>query len=173
MGDSGRPVNGRLKGFFRCIFRSFASRFAPRCRCCSPKLRFRPPRRPGRASISRSRSAPTPSEGACGTDTTLAVTAGDQVNYCYTITNNTDEPLAWHTLTDDVHGPIFIDAPATIAPGGTYQYNRLAIATAPETPVATWTAYDIHPDYAYTDAQGAADAIFGRRLRARGALWVR
>jgi hypothetical protein len=101
-----------------------------------------------------------PSEGACGTDTTLAVTAGDQINYCYTVTNNTDETLAWHTLSDDVNGPIFIDAPITIAPGATYQYNRVAVATASEAPVATWTAYDVHPDYAYTDAEGAPDTIF-------------
>jgi hypothetical protein len=101
-----------------------------------------------------------PTEGACGTDTTLAVTAGDPVNYCYTVTNNTDTTLAWHTLSDDVNGPIFIDAPATIAPGATYQYNRLVTATAPEAPVSTWTAYDVHPDYVYSEATGVADSIF-------------
>lgn len=102
-----------------------------------------------------------PTEGACGTDTTLSATAGDQVNYCYLVTNGSDETLRFSTLSDDVSGTIFTDQPTTIPAGGTYQYNRLAIATASAAPVSTWTAYDVHPDYVYTDnSAGAADTIF-------------
>jgi hypothetical protein len=102
-----------------------------------------------------------PAEGACGTDTTLTVTAGDQVNYCYLVTNHSGETLHFSTLLDDVSGTIFTNAPTEIPAGGTYQYNRLVTATASTAPVATWTAYDVHPDYVYADnSAGAADTIF-------------
>src|SRR5690242_5282402 len=102
-----------------------------------------------------------PSEGACGTDTTLSVTAGDQVNYCYLVTNNSGEALFFSTLLDDVSGTIFTNAPTEIPVGGTYQYNRIVTATTSVAPVATWIAYDVHPDYVYADnGAGAADTIF-------------
>src|SRR6187402_2715989 len=70
------------------------------------------------------------SEGACGTDATLQATAGDQVNFCYLVTNHSTTTLEWHSLVDDLNGPIFIAAPATLAPGETYQYNRVETATS-------------------------------------------
>ena len=101
------------------------------------------------------------SEGACGTDTTLQVTAGDQVNYCYVVTNNSAETLTFHTLSDDILGPIFTDVPATIAPGASYQYNRIVTALTSAAPVSTWTAYDVHPDYVYSDSSAPdPDVIF-------------
>src|SRR3954469_21442573 len=102
-----------------------------------------------------------PGEGACGTDATLTVTAGDQVNYCYLVTNHSGETLYFSTLLDDVSGTIFTNAPTEIPAGGTYQYNRLGTAPASTAPGATWTAYDVHPDYVYADnAAVAADTIF-------------
>jgi hypothetical protein len=102
-----------------------------------------------------------PGEGACGTDTTLSVTAGDLVNYCYLVTNGSGETLYFSTLSDDVSGALFTNAPTTIPAGGTYQYNRLVTATGSVAPTATWTAYDVHPDYVYDDTTpGAADTIF-------------
>ena len=100
------------------------------------------------------------SEGACGTDATLQVTRGDQVNYCYVVTNNSTTPLTFSSLSDDVTGAILTDAPTTIAPGASYQYNRIVTATDSEAPVSTWTAYDVHPDYVYTDNTQDPDVIF-------------
>jgi len=93
-----------------------------------------------------------PTPGACGNDTNLQVTAGDQINYCYVVTNDTSETLNWHSLTDDVVGAIFTDIPGTVAPGEKFQYNRLVTATATESPVSTWTAYDVHPDFGHVAA---------------------
>src|SRR6476620_9569996 len=102
-----------------------------------------------------------PTEGACGTDTTLSVTAGDQVNYCYLVTNNSGETLYFSTLADGITGTIFTDQATLIPAGGTYQYNRLVTATTSATPTSTWTAYDVHPDYVYADNDAlAADTIF-------------
>src|SRR5689334_4202399 len=111
-----------------------------------------------------------PTEGACGTETTLSVTAGDQVNYCYLVTNHSDETLYYSTLFDDVSGTVFTNAPTLIPAGGTYQYNRLVTATASVAPTATWTAYDVHPDYVYDDNRaGAADTIFAAAFDAEAA----
>jgi hypothetical protein len=109
-----------------------------------------------------------PTEGACGTDTTLSVTAGDQVNYCYLVTNNSGGTLFFSTLADDVTGTLFTDQATEIAAGGTYQYNRLVTATTSATPTSTWTAYDVHPDYVYADNSArAADTIFAAGFDAR------
>jgi hypothetical protein len=84
----------------------------------------------------------------CGTATTLSATAGDQINFCYTVTNNSATALNFQTLTSDVDGVIFQNQPVTIAPGATYQYNRIVTATADESPTFTWTAADALPGYA-------------------------
>jgi hypothetical protein len=109
------------------------------------------------------------SEGACGTDVTLQVTRGDQVNYCYVVTNNSATPLTFSSLSDDVTGAILTDVPTTIAPGASYQYNRIVTATDSEAPVSTWTAYDVHPDYVYSDSTQDADVIFASGFEAAAA----
>jgi hypothetical protein len=101
-----------------------------------------------------------PTPGVCGTDTTLEATRGDQINYCYVVTNNTTVPLAFHTLSDDVTGPIFTNLPETIAPGASYQYNRLVVATDSVSPTSTWTAYDVNPAYVHEDGTIESDVLF-------------
>lgn len=102
-----------------------------------------------------------PTEGACGTDTTLQATQGDQVNFCYVVTNNSSTTLNFHSLSDDVTGDLLIDSPVTLDPGRSYQYNRIVTAMTSEAPVSTWSAYDVHPDYIYTDnASVNPDDIF-------------
>jgi hypothetical protein len=110
------------------------------------------------------------SEGACSSDSTLEVTAGDQVNYCYTVTNDSATPLFFSSLADDVSGPIFIDQPTAIAPGAKYQYNRIVTATASTAPSSTWTAYDVHPDYVWSDTSTPdSDTIFADAFEADAA----
>ena len=47
------------------------------------------------------------SPGACGTADTIDATVGDQLNFCYTITNNTGVELDYHTLQNNVDGTLF------------------------------------------------------------------
>ena len=101
-----------------------------------------------------------PTEGACGADTTLEVTRGEQVNYCYVVTNHSPSTLTFHSLADDVVGPILTDTPVTIASGESWQYNRIVTVTGSEAFVSTWTSYDVHPAYTWTESTGNADAIF-------------
>ena len=100
------------------------------------------------------------SEGACGTDTTLQATVGDPINFCYVVTNNSSTTLNFQSLADDVNGPIFTAIPVTLAPGASYQYNRVVTAETSESPIATWTAYDVHPDYIYSTSTADPDRVF-------------
>ena len=85
--------------------------------------------------------------GACGTADTLDVSVGDQVNYCYTVSNDTGTTLEFHTLSDNINGTIFSLMPETLADGASYQYNRIATAGATEVVTSTWAAQDVPPGY--------------------------
>ncbi|MGA9829470.1 MAG: hypothetical protein WBQ57_14205 [Rhodanobacteraceae bacterium] len=95
----------------------------------------------------------------CGSATSLDVTQGDSVNFCYTVTNNSMTTLNYQSLSDDVDGPIFQNVNIVIAPGDSYQYNRIVTATATESPNSTWTGADELPGYAPTtgDSSGFID----------------
>ena len=93
----------------------------------------------------------------CGTATTLSATAGDQINFCYTVTNNSSIALNYQSLADDVDGTIFTNMPQTIAPGGSFQYNRMVTAGSSESPTSTWTAADALPGY--TPSAGSASFV--------------
>jgi hypothetical protein len=83
----------------------------------------------------------------CGTSTNLSATAGDSINFCYVVTNNSGITLNFHTLGDDVDGNFFTNTPFTLAPGASAQYNRIVTVTASESPTATWVAADELPGY--------------------------
>jgi len=100
------------------------------------------------------------SDGACGSDTQLDVTQLDPVNFCYTVTNQSDSTLTYQTLADDVSGTLLSAIPLTLAPGATYQYNRVIIARASQAPTSTWTGYDAHPGYDDADNSSPSDALF-------------
>ncbi|HEX7769232.1 MAG TPA: hypothetical protein VF422_04300 [Dokdonella sp.] len=85
--------------------------------------------------------------GACGTADSLDVTVGDQVNYCYTVTNDTGTTLEFHTLSDNINGTIFSLMPQTLADGASFQYNRIATAGGDETLTSMWAAQDVPPGY--------------------------
>ena len=105
---------------------------------------------------------------------TLQATQGDQINFCYIVTNNSTTTLTYQSLADDVTGPILTDVPATIAPGASYQYNRIVTAMASQAPVSTWTAYDVHPDYVYRRQHNESGYDLRRRVRRElGAIRVR
>jgi len=86
----------------------------------------------------------------CGTSTNLSATHDERVNFCYTVTNNSSTTLNFHTLSDDVSGVLFTNMPQTIAPGASFQYNRIVFATTSESPTATWVAVDQLPGYSHS-----------------------
>ncbi|HEY0178176.1 MAG TPA: hypothetical protein VGC30_00910 [Dokdonella sp.] len=95
-------------------------------------------------------------EGACGTATTLDVTAGDPVDVCYTVTNGSADTLNYHWLGDDVDGAFLTAVEQPLAPGASYQYNRVFAAYRSEAPTATWTATTEQTHYAHDDGGASA-----------------
>ena len=101
------------------------------------------------------------SAGACGTETTIDATVGDQLNFCYTITNNTGVDLDYHSLTNDVDGLIFNLASQPLANGATFRYNKIENVSATETYHSTWVGQNEPSGYAAQAAGGGcAERIF-------------
>lgn len=96
---------------------------------------------------------------ACGSATSIDVTAGDQVNFCYTVTNQSSSTLNYQYLRDDRSGTILTQQPATLAPGASYQYNRIATIGESQSPSTTWTAQAGPWGYTYATTPAPADFI--------------
>ncbi|MEP7043170.1 MAG: DUF4394 domain-containing protein [Dokdonella sp.] len=97
----------------------------------------------------------------CGSATDLAVDIGDQVNICYTVTNNSSTTLNYQSLGDDHVGQLLTNSNVALAPGASYQYNRtITASTNPSsdtgTFTSTWTATDGLPGYSADDTAAYA-----------------
>ena len=100
---------------------------------------------------------------ACAATDTIDVNIGDQVNFCYTITNNTGIELDYHTLTNNVDGTLFTLLNQPVADGASFQYNNIETVGATATYNSTWTGQDVPPGYAAevtTGGGGCPDRIF-------------
>ena len=103
------------------------------------------------------------SAGACASTDTIDVSQGDQVNFCYTITNNTGIELDYHTLTNNVDGTLFTLLNQPVANGASFQYNNIETVGATATYNSTWTGQDVPPGYAAevtSGGGGCPDRIF-------------
>lgn len=87
----------------------------------------------------------------CGTSTDVAVNVGDQVNLCYTLTNNGSETLAYQSIMDSVDGAVLTYDPTPIGPGESHSYVRTIVATSDTERTASWTGYANLASYAYDD----------------------
>ncbi|MBO9663636.1 hypothetical protein [Dokdonella sp.] len=96
------------------------------------------------------------SPNACGGATSLEVVFGDEVNFCYRVTNRTAAALDYQALSDDVDGVLLAPGtPHSLAPGDTWQYNRVARVLAGGLRTATWTAQAQAPGYTAQRRAGA------------------
>jgi len=97
------------------------------------------------------------SPDACASTTSLAASVGDEVNYCYRVTNHTATTLAYQSFDDSVEGAFLSDAELSIAPGATLQYNRVRQVApgAGGARTVTWTARDVAADYTPVPRAGA------------------
>jgi len=86
----------------------------------------------------------------CGTATSLDVAAGDQVNYCYKVTNDTGLTLNYQSLSDNVNGSLLNLVEETLPAGGSLQYNRVVTVGQSQSVISTWTAQDQLPGYGFT-----------------------
>jgi hypothetical protein len=98
--------------------------------------------------------------GSCGTADTIDITAGDQVNFCYTITNDAAETLAYHTLSDDLNGILFSELAQDVPPGASFQYNDVRVVPTTQTLTSTWIASTALANYETATGTADADLVF-------------
>lgn len=87
----------------------------------------------------------------CGSVTSIEVRVGDQVNICYTLTNNGAQTLTHQSLTDSLDGDLLAWEPMQIAPGQSHAFVRTIVASDDTTRSATWTGYSAVASYAFDD----------------------
>jgi hypothetical protein len=106
---------------------------------------------------------------ACGTATSIDVAVGDPINVCYRMTNTSAAPLAWHSLRDDLTGPVFSNRERAVAPGATWQFNRVVTVGASQSPSFSWIAQRERSGYTPDDTQPAqyVDTTGGQELDAQ------
>lgn len=95
---------------------------------------------------------------ACDGGPSLDAVAGEQVNFCYTVTNHSSTTFQYHTLGDDGAEPdqqFFFGLQQPLAPGQSYQYNRILTVGSNLRSTATWTAVAALPNYLADDAAPA------------------
>lgn len=78
--------------------------------------------------------------GTCGTESEIAVPAGTQVTYCYTMTDSGDEDVNYHYLDDDQLGSLIDHLDREIAPGEALVHTEVAVITEAVTSTGQWKA---------------------------------
>ncbi|MFC4820644.1 hypothetical protein [Dokdonella ginsengisoli] len=95
---------------------------------------------------------------ACEGGPSLDAVAGEQVNFCYTVTNHSTTTYEYHTLGDNGAEPdqqFLFGVRQPLAPGESYQYNRILTVGANLRSTATWTAVAALPNYVADDTAPA------------------
>ncbi|MGV8039660.1 MAG: hypothetical protein AB2L07_06140 [Thermoanaerobaculaceae bacterium] len=98
--------------------------------------------------------------GVCATTSSISVTAGTTVYYCYEVTNTGNVTLSLHDLVDDRLGTIFTGLAYALTPGSSVNtvaagLSIPAVINVTTTNTATWTAYNAGPTNS-TTAQASA-----------------
>lgn len=102
-------------------------------------------------------------QGACASTQTIDATVGDQLNFCYTVTNNTGIALDYHTLQNNVDGALFTLTHDSLQNGETRQFNHIETVSQSAIYMSTWTGQDVAPGYLATleaIGSGCSDRIF-------------
>jgi uncharacterized delta-60 repeat protein len=130
---------------------------------------------PGQGGIELRVTVGTQPPPACATQTSIEVTPGEPVNYCFTMINHSDVTLNYHTLTMLTHAPFQYDyygwdrlfnlLSQPVPPGGSFTYNHVATAgTRDQMPRFTWNATATLPGY----EQGSDDSVVFTDISATG-----
>ncbi len=97
---------------------------------------------PPQAAITLEKTVGTDPSTCAATSTISLPFFGDDVTYCYTVTNIGNVALTLHDLVDDQLGTILDDFPFTLAAGASTFITQTATVTETTVNNATWTATD-------------------------------
>jgi hypothetical protein len=87
--------------------------------------------------------------GHCPTTASIVADVGDQLAWCYTVSNQGSDTLNWHSLRDSVHGDVVVQVQQALAPGQSLRYvhRRTAAAVVSASVESSWTASVEQPSY--------------------------
>lgn len=112
--------------------------------------------RGGDLAISLTVTPYTGDPNECGSQTEVDVRVGDQVNICYTLTNNSTQTLTHQSLTDSVDGDLLSWEALPIPAGQSHRVVRTIIASDDTTRSANWTGFATLPSYSLDDQAAPA-----------------
>ena len=87
----------------------------------------------------------------CGAVVTMVAYTGENVRWCYQITNHSDVALTRHTLQSSEFGTILADFPFTLVPGASAFITMMEPAGDSRQETATWHAYTPDTPYDFSD----------------------
>lgn len=87
----------------------------------------------------------------CGTAVNLVAYTGENVRWCYEITNNSDVPLTRHTLQSSQFGTVISDFPFNLVPGASAFLTVMEPVGESVQETATWHAYTPDTPDDFTD----------------------
>ncbi len=98
----------------------------------------------------------------CATEHVISVQPGDQVKFCYEVTNTGGTPFNFHDLFDSGPGAgqLLSNSPFALAPGSSTFTTRLATVGSSQINTATWEARDVLPGYGFLTSNDAGGPVF-------------
>lgn len=94
---------------------------------------------------------PPPEHNVCGATSALVAYTGENVRWCYRITNNGTAALTRHDLQTGRFGILLTNFPFTVAAGGSTFLTRAEPVTQSLTETASWRAFNPGTVEDYTD----------------------
>jgi subtilisin-like proprotein convertase family protein len=95
----------------------------------------------------------------CASGSAISVGPGDEVTYCYEVTNTGTLTLTLHDLEDDKLGDLLSAFPYSLVPGASAFITETSVITQTTTNVATWTAYNAGPTGVISDTASATVTV--------------
>ena len=98
----------------------------------------------------------------CATEHVISVQPGDQVKFCYEVTNTGDTTFNFHDLFDSGPGAgqLLSNSPFVLAPGDSTFRTRLATIGSSQINTATWEARDVLPGYGFLTSDDVGGPVF-------------
>ncbi|MBK8988770.1 MAG: proprotein convertase P-domain-containing protein [Chloroflexi bacterium] len=95
----------------------------------------------------------------CASGSAISVGPGDEVTYCYEVTNTGTLTLTLHDLEDDKLGDLLSAFPYSLVPGASAFITETSVITQTTTNIATWTAYNAGPTGVISDTANATVTV--------------